>query len=53
MPVSTFIVASEDIAIVIDSRLLLVSAPRIGFVREGGGGGGGEGMRRVNFPEFG
>ena len=41
MLVSTFIVASEDIAIVIDSRLLLVSAPRIGFVREGGGGGGG------------
>lgn len=51
MLVSTFIVASEDIAIVIDSRLLLVSAPRIGFVREGGGEVAG--MRRVNFPEFG
>ena len=39
--VSTFIVASEDIAIVTDSRLLLVSAPRIVFA--GGGGAGGEG----------
>lgn len=44
--VSTFIVASEDIAIVTDSRLLLVSAPRIVFVRGGGAGGEGGGYEK-------